>query len=325
MKPLISVVVPIYNVEAYLSDCIDSIRKQTYENLQIILVNDGSPDKCGEICDGYKKIDQRITVIHKENGGLSSARNAGIDICKGEYISFIDSDDYISEYFIEIMYQGILFNDADIVTCVGAKQFLENSDERPYLAQNSKACMVSDITKDTALRKLCYQTIANGAPFRLYKKDIFNSIRFPNGYVFEDVATVYRTFIAAEKMVLVEADIYAYRIRKNSIVRMKFSEKKMVVVPITKTMFKEICDYDHSLMKPAASRAFAQNYHVFLQVPFLDRKNLKIIWAEMKRYRGIVICDNNFEMRKKNKVAAYVTYLGMNISYIVGKLYLKVR
>ena len=103
-KKLVSIIVPIYKVEKYLKQCLDSILNQTYENIEIILVDDGSPDNCGKICDEYASNDKRIRVIHKENGGLSSARNAGLDVATGEYISFIDSDDYVSENFIKRLY-----------------------------------------------------------------------------------------------------------------------------------------------------------------------------------------------------------------------------
>ena len=325
MQPLISVIIPIYNVEPYLKECVDSVLAQTYKNLEIILVDDGSPDKCGQICDDYKKQDDRIIVIHKENGGLSSARNAGLDICKGEYISFIDSDDYVSPCFIEILYKAACFNNADVTTCIGAKQFFAEEDYRPELATNANQSKIQGIDKNVAIEKLCYQTIANGAPFRLYKKKIFDEIRFPVGYVFEDVATTYKTFWAAEKMSIVDADIYGYRVRKDSIVRMKFSDKKMVVIPITRRMFEDLCKYNSDFTYAAASRAFAQNYHVFLQVPFDDKTDLKLIWNEIVKYRSYVIKDRNKLVRRKNKVGAFTTYLGMNISYLLGRLYLRLR
>ena len=325
MQPLISVIIPIYNVEPYLKECVDSVIAQSYKNIEIILVDDGSPDRCGEICDEYKKKDERIVVIHKENGGLSSARNAGLDICQGEYISFIDSDDYVSPYFIEILYKGVCFNNADVTTIIGAKQFLVGEDYRPQLASSSEECKIEKLDKKIAIEKLCYQTIANGVQYRLYKKEIFKDIRFPVGFVFEDVATTYKTFIAANRMSIIDADIYAYRVRKDSIVRMKFSEKKMVVIPITKTMFSEICQYDDKFTYPAASRAFAQNYHVFLQVPFSDKKNMELIWNEMVKYRRFVLKDKNKQIRKKNKVGALTTYLGMNMAYFFGRLYLRLR
>ena len=325
MKPLISVIIRIYNVEEYLIECIDSVINQTYSNLEIILVDDGSQDKCGVMCDQYKEKDPRIVVIHKENGGLSSARNAGLDICKGEYISFVDSDDYISPYFIEMMYKGICFNNADVSTIVGSIPFYAEAKDRPFLAKSLTDCTIKAIDKKEALLLLCYQNIANGAPFRLYKKDIFDDIRFPVGYVFEDVATTYKTFIMAKRMSIVDAKIYAYRVRKDSIVRMKFSEKKMVVIPITQIMYKDICNYDKHLKNAAASRAFAQNYHVFLQVPYDDKNSLKLIWNEMIKYRQIVVKDKSKLIRKKNKIGAIMTFLGLNISYFVGSMYLRLR
>lgn len=115
--PKISIIVPIYNVEKYIEKCIQSILNQTFSDFELILVNDGSTDSCGEICDKYKKLDDRIIVIHKVNGGLSSARNAGIDIARGEYIGFIDSDDYIHEKMYEILYNNAITYNSDIVIC----------------------------------------------------------------------------------------------------------------------------------------------------------------------------------------------------------------
>ena len=114
MEELVTIVVPVYKVEKYIDKCINSILSQTYKNLEIILVDDGSPDDCGKICDRYAKLDTRINVIHKENGGLSDARNAGNDVAKGKFISFIDSDDYIEPEYIEILYKAIKKDETDI-------------------------------------------------------------------------------------------------------------------------------------------------------------------------------------------------------------------
>src|SRR5690348_8514297 len=117
MNPKISIIVPIYDVQKYLFKCIDSILAQTFTDYELILVNDGSPDSCGEICNEFAKKDKRIKVIHKKNGGLSSARNAGLEIAKGEYIGFIDSDDFIHNKMYEILYQNALFHSSDIIIC----------------------------------------------------------------------------------------------------------------------------------------------------------------------------------------------------------------
>ena len=117
MKSLVSVIVPIYKVEKYLNKCVDSIINQSYKNLEIILVDDGSPDKCGEICDKYAEKDSRVKVIHKENGGLSDARNAGIDIAKGDYLLFVDSDDWITSNICEVLIKNANDNLSDIIAC----------------------------------------------------------------------------------------------------------------------------------------------------------------------------------------------------------------
>lgn len=317
-SPLVSVIVPIYKVEKYLQECVESIIRQTYKNLEIILVDDGSPDKSGDIADSYAEMDSRVRVIHKENGGLSDARNVGIESAKGDYISLIDSDDYISEYFIEIMMKNAIKFVSDIVTIGGGASFWDKSGERPQLAASADDYEAREISIHEALEEMLYQNIANGAPFRLYKKEIFENIKYPKGYLFEDVATTYKTFIAAKKMCFVDAKIYAYRVRSNSIVRQTFTKDKLVAIPITRQLYKDICEYDPSLMFAAASRAFAQNFHVFLQVPKSDKESMKALWDELLKYRKIVASDKSNKIRKKNKLGAYTTYLGMGPSYLLG-------
>ncbi len=326
MGPLISVIVPVYKVETYLRKCIDSIINQTYRNIEIILVDDGSPDRCGEICDDYAKRDNRIKVIHKDNGGLSSARNVGITEAQGEYISFIDSDDFVSVFYIEILYKAI--------NCTGAKisstkydinKFINGKENKVCFPKSSSDYTVHNITIKEALELMMYQQIPNGAQYRLYHKSIFSDLRFPEGWIFEDVATVHKAFIKSNSIALVEAAIYAYRIREDGIVKSKFSEAKMVVIPITRDLFKEVSEYSPNLVRAAASRAFSQNYHVFLQIPSNDKERLNEVFCEIKKYRAIVLKDTNKYVRKKNKIGALSSYLGMRMAYFLGKVYLNFR
>lgn len=175
-QELISVIIPIYNVEKYLKKCIDSIINQTYKNLEIILVDDGSPDNCGKICDEYAKKDQRIRVIHKKNGGLSDARNAGIDIAKGKYIAFVDSDDYVEKEYIEIMYKELKKNNVKIVQC-GINKISDNEeiiDNYGYLKDeliNSQRIMEEKYTKYPISNVVAWN--------KLYDIDLFKNIRYP--------------------------------------------------------------------------------------------------------------------------------------------------
>lgn len=221
-NPLISVIVPIYKVEEYLRECIDSILNQTYQNLEIILVNDGSPDSCGQICEEYAKQDDRIVVIHKENGGLSDARNAGLDICKGEYISFVDSDDRIHPQFIEILYQNLVENKAEI-SIVSLLKFNKNSDI--YICNNSK---LTEFSKNQIFDNLydnsyCPNLVV--AWNKLYKKDLFDKIRYPKGRVHEDEFVIHHIYGKCSKIILSFNQLYYYRQRPKSIMS-NFSEKK---------------------------------------------------------------------------------------------------
>ena len=321
MKPLISVIVPIYNVEQYLRKCVDSIISQTYRNLEIILIDDGSPDECGKICDEYALKDERIIVIHQKNGGLSAARNTGLDICKGEYISFIDSDDFISPFFIEMLYRGVHDYNCEIATVEHGVSFIDGNDESVVFATDKLDCSYEEIAPREAIRMMMYQRLPNGAPWRLYKREIFSDIRFPVGWLYEDAATTHKLFMKAKKMVIVHADVYAYRLRQNSIIRMKFTPEKLISITIGEQIVREVTEYDEELYDAACSRAFAMNYHVFLQIPLRDRESMTKTWKAMKAYSDVVAKDKSAIIRKKNKVASHLVRFGMTFSWVTGRVY----
>ena len=319
MSTLISVIIPVYNVEKYLKKCIDSVISQTYSNLEIILVDDGSPDNCGRICDDYAQKDDRIIVIHKKNGGLSDARNAGIEICKGEYISFIDSDDFVSPYFIEMLYRGVHDYNCEIATVEHGVSFMDGEDEAVVFTTEKSQCSYEEIKPREAIRLMMYQRLPNGAPWRLYKREIWNELRFPVGWLYEDAATTHNAFMKATRMVVVHADIYAYRLRQSSIIRMKFSPAKLVCIDVGEKIVKDVTDYDKTLYAAACSRAFAVNYTVFLQVPQTDKSSILKIWTEIKKYRKTVLTDISTKVRIKNRVGAAISYLGMNAAWMIGR------
>ena len=209
-EPLISVIVPVYNVEKYFPRCIESILNQSYKNLEIILVNDGSTDSSGKICDEYAADDKRIYVIHKENGGQSTARNAALDLAKGEYITFVDSDDYINTDFVKIMYETIIKFNADIVQC-GYIRGTENT--FPDIRIND-SCKVIDI--NTALSTSIYDVIVCA---KLYKRKVIGTIRFPKGKVHEDEAVYYKFAYNSKKICILENKMYYYYMSPNSTMR----------------------------------------------------------------------------------------------------------
>lgn len=240
MNQKISVIVPIYKVENYLYRCVDSIINQTYTNLEIILVDDGSPDNCPRICDEYAKKDSRIKVIHKKNGGLSDARNAGLDIATGEYIGFVDSDDYISLHFYQRLMNIMEASDSDIVEC-RIKKFKEI--EKIDDIENNKLDFITfntnEAMEDLILNNILSVTVWN----KLYKREVIEKLRFKVGKTNEDDFYTYLAFDNANKISKLDEDLYYYLQREDSIMgknyklnrldeieakyeRLKFIEKK---------------------------------------------------------------------------------------------------
>lgn len=223
--PLVSIIIPIYKVEPYLRRCLNSIVNQTYVNLEIILVDDGSPDRCPAICDEYAAKDLRIIVIHKENGGLSDARNAGLDICTGEYISFVDSDDWVENKYIETLISSALLQDADIV--IGSYDLIRNNkSEASEPFQNG---MFSK--KEVFFKIITAQTTHLGISWgKLYKKNILEGERFPVGKTQEDNYTSYKFIYKANRICCVDRVLYHYFQREHSISKTDTSNNFMDVV-----------------------------------------------------------------------------------------------
>lgn len=214
-EPLISVIVPIYKVEKYLDKCIESIINQTYKNLEIILVDDGSPDKSSKMCDEWSKKDKRIIVIHKENGGVSSARNIGIDKSKGEWITFVDADDWIEKTYIEDMYNVAMDFDSKYVCC-GYDKVYSNSSE----LINSNAELFELKSKDYLIALLNVQNSYGFVHMKLINKDVISDIRFDEELaVGEDALFNIQLCDNLDKVIIYNKALYNYRINSDSVVR----------------------------------------------------------------------------------------------------------
>lgn len=213
MQPLISVIIPIYKVEDYLKQCIDSVINQSYKHLEIILVDDGSPDNCGKICDEYANKDKRIKVIYKENGGLSDARNAGINVAKGDYIAFVDSDDWIHQEMCEKLITIAIEEEADIVECKFKSVYKREYMDEDNINQKVKVFNNIEALKNHFYGQDLYRCVWN----KIYKRELFNNIRFPKGIEAEDLHTTYKLFYKAKKIAFTEYIGYYYYIRKDSI------------------------------------------------------------------------------------------------------------
>lgn len=215
---LISIIIPVYKVEKYIHRCVDSVVNQTYKNLEIILVDDGSPDNCGKICDEYAEKDNRIKVIHKENGGLSDARNWGIDAATGEWLFFIDSDDWMHLETIKKLYDVVIENDAS----VGVSGFLKSYGGCVNVDTLTQVMMCTP--KDLFIQKYAVFTVAWA---KLYKKDCFQNIRYPVGKIHEDEFVTYRILFAQEKLAYIDQPYYAYFMNMEGLSKKQWTPNRM--------------------------------------------------------------------------------------------------
>lgn len=214
--PTISIIVPIYHVEAYLPKCIDSILAQTFRDFELILVDDGSPDNCPALCDAAAERDERIRVIHQKNGGLSAARNAGLDIARGEWIGFVDSDDYIAPEMYERLYEAVQTAGVELGVCA---LMLVDEQDRPLLPLNP-APKTLLYTQEQAIGRIATSYFHMATP-KLYHKTLFETLRFPVGKLNEDSFLAPAVFERTNRVVCLQDQLYYYRQRTGSIMRQK--------------------------------------------------------------------------------------------------------
>ncbi|MCR5253492.1 MAG: glycosyltransferase [Treponema sp.] len=217
MSSLISVIIPVYNVEKFLVKCIDSVISQSYTNLEILLIDDGSTDGSGKICDSYAQKDNRIKVIHKINGGLSSARNLGLDNASGEYIAFIDSDDFVKKNFIQILYERLIIDKSDISVC-NFERIDESGNsisEFPLIKSEEKMIQNRKEFWESFFHHGAVNVVAWN---KLYKKKIFDSIRYFEGHIHEDIFIIPEIIECVEKISFTTEPLYCYLKRSDSIV-----------------------------------------------------------------------------------------------------------
>ena len=307
MKDKISIIVPIYKVEKYIDKCIESIVCQTYSNLEIILVDDGSPDGCPQICDEYAKKDDRIKVIHKKNGGLSEARNYGIEIATGNYITFVDSDDYVSNDYIEYLYNLSINNMADI-SIVLPQIFFESDDN---VRINKKDECIKKYDSRNALITMLYQREFDTSAWgKLYKKELFDDVRFPVGKLYEDISTVYKTILKSNIVVYSNQRKYFYLKRKDSIMGQTFKERDMDYIYQAENMYDNVKRLnDNELECAARCRLINANFSILKKIGFLNLKDKNLIEIKKnirKIRKNIILCKKS---RVKTKIAILISYL----------------
>ena len=307
MKPLISIIVPVYNVETYLAKCVDSILAQTYTNLEIFLVNDGSSDCCGKLCDEYAKEDKRIKVIHKKNGGLSDARNVAIDVTTGEFITFIDSDDYVTDDYIMTLYSLIEKYECKVSIAL-YNTFVEGSKPKVVNRVYREDCQ----TNIKAIEEMFYQEKYDTASWaKLYHSSLFaTGIRYPKGIVYEDLATTYLLIFQSDKVAFCNRRIYNYLLRRDSIEGSSFSSKKMDSALKVCELMESHLDILGKVMQAYQCRMMSFFFHLLLKMPDgYEQRNM--LYKRIKAIRWSVLC--NSRARKKARVASLLSYFGLGV------------
>lgn len=256
-KPKISVIIPVYNVKEYIKECVDSVIAQTYSNLEIILIDDGSTDGSDQICDNYLKIDKRVKVYHKVNGGLSDARNCGIRHSTGDYLTFVDSDDIVSQELVSHLYTLLNEYDAQLSICDPIHYFENGS----LIFQNTKK--IKNFNSDEALNEMFYQrSFLVSVWGKLYERSLFDKIRFPKGMLFEDIAIQYKVFGKCENIVYSDAKLYGYRHREKSITTKKFDKHDCDILIIC----DDILEYANTIRPKIKSSATVYQTNAYLRV-----------------------------------------------------------
>lgn len=322
MSELLSVVVPIYNVEKYLDRCVLSILNQTYQNIEVILVDDGSPDNCPEICDKWAAQDARIQVIHKPNGGLSDARNAGLDVATGKYIAFVDSDDTIHPEMYATMIAQMEDTNARIACCGRYKVY----GKKKIAAQNSKEKLT--MTASEAIGRLLEGVVINEASWdKVYDRKLFKEIRFPKGEINEDLPIMPILFSKAKTIVHVGECYYNYFQNPGSITRTGYSDKMKVYIPHLQEVEKFIRG-NYPELENALSTLMAR-YSCAMLYKIIDGPNQKRIYADdyawyWKTFKDCVwpyIMNN--AINKKDRILALAMRLGFG--GLVSKLRILIK
>lgn len=314
MNDLISVIVPVFNTKEYLEKCIDSILNQTYKNIEIILVDDGSSDGSDKVCDSYCKKDQRVKAIHKKNGGLSDARNVGINEARGTYISFIDSDDYIENNMYEYLLSNMTSNNTDIGIC-------------GWYLVNGKEVKKSKFVREDAIldREQCIDELLSNNSFdnfmcnKIFKKSLFENIEFPVGRKLEDLATLYKVIDNANKIFVSSKPFYYYVMRDDSIT--STLNKKIDV-----NVFNEYIIRKDNLLKeyPKLKKKILSNYFTACRMNLINsinssERNIDFEKLRIKDMRGNVIyiwTDKSLSFRNK---------ISFSLSTICPYLFFKIR
>lgn len=281
MEPLISVIIPVYNVEKYLNKCITSVVEQTYKNLEIIIVDDGSTDQSPEICDEWKKRDSRIQVVHSSNGGAGKARNTALDMATGDYVTFVDSDDYIAPQMYQVLLEQF-YDGIGIVECNysmvydDSEEFKEERKIYKIHTYSAMEAMYENIN-DHIFRQLIWN--------KMYRKDVIKGIYFPTGKKIDDEFWTYQAIGNASKLIYMDQKLYAYRQQEQSVMHLLDAKKRLEALKAKEERHKYICEFMPQLKTESLNNLwFTCIYQGQRVLKDKNKENLKRVYPQIKRF-----------------------------------------
>ncbi|KRM84214.1 hypothetical protein FC35_GL000469 [Limosilactobacillus coleohominis DSM 14060] len=322
-NPLISVIIPVYNVRNYLNKCLESVLQQTYKNLEIILVDDGSTDGSENIVEEYSQKDSRIKVIHQVNGGLSRARNTGLDVMKGSYVTFVDSDDYITPDYVEYLFNLIKQTDFAVkLSLCSLMNHFSVTDKNINCGDDSERLL----SGEKCIEMMCYHNLVDTCAYaKLAKKELYDQVRFPEGKLFEDIATTYQLFLQCDKVACGFKPKYFYNIRSNSIVTSQFSRRKLELNEMTDSMAREVNKRYPRLSKATLRRQVYARFSTLNQS--LNTRDVREIQRRLveyiKRNKKAVLQDSNTP--KRDRVAYLLLSFGLPVYKVGWNIYEKIK
>lgn len=315
---LLSIIVPVFNVEQYLDRCIESIVNQTYQNIEIILIDDGSTDLSGDLCDKWAEIDKRIIVIHKENGGLSSARNVGIKIANGDYLGFVDSDDFIDINMYREMMDAAIEQRKDIACC-GRIVDLGKSEKQEFCNESMEI-----FDTKTAIREvLLLNKMDVSACDKIYRKHLFNKVFYPEGIISEDAAIIFRILHTSNGVVHTGKPYYHYVFREQSISKSKYTHKKYDAY-LNCITIRDFINQNYPCLKKECDIYCSFVTGALLMAMYKKREYLRIYKADYKEYRRL-FCNGFWEMLVQRSIQLKVKIKFLLVYMHLYSVFLKIK
>jgi glycosyltransferase involved in cell wall biosynthesis len=313
---LISVIVPVYNAQDFIGLCIESVLKQSYSNLELILVDDGSTDESSLVCTRYVKKDKRIKLVSGENRGVSKARNIGLGLARGMYITFIDSDDVVDPNYLERLYSLAQIENAEIVTCKHIK--FDNNKKIPHT--NIQKNVHKVVGKNTACLNLLYQKNTDNCVFaKLYRCDVVKGIRFNEKSIYtEDLEFNYKVFLVSEKFVFSNAVLYFYRNHPDSAVNQPYSSKRISGLKVAESIYNATKKEHKAVRKAAGNKLFIKSSQLLTEIPDHLVVYKEHCWKNIKQLRLLVLLDRRSRIRYR--FYACMSFMGKSLYVKMNKI-----